>query len=483
MLKNKLVSIIIPTYNSKKFVKKTIESVFNQTYKHFEVIIVDDCSTDGTVEYVKNLMSKIQDRSIKLKIKIIKTKKNSGTVAHPRNIGIKACSGDLICFLDSDDNWEKNKLAAQVKNYQNNKTVHFTAAKYFNFKGKKSNFILNYLRKFFQFFITNKVNNFGYFWFYIYNPVIVSSVLLHKNILKNISFDENINSREDYDMWIRLRKKNFKFYYNSSFEVNICRRKKSMSSDLPKELVTTLNSLSNVLFKINSFSKLNYFLFGIIIKFLITFIKLNKKIILLFSKKLSFLLIFFYFIVFYSPLFWYVGKPLLYHDKIEQYENISNVLIFSGHGDTSYYNMTYQYRYKDIKKYSNINSKIEKIFILGRLQEIPEQKILESLLLTDGFEKNQLEVIYKEYNNTYKNIVETSKLLKKNKVKEIVFITSPYHTKRAKLLWENNSNINVKMFKGNDWPIKNNFFEYSKNKKIIIYEYASIIYNKLLGNI
>ena len=75
------------------------------------------------------------------------------------------------------------------------------------------------------------------------------------------------------------------------------------------------------------------------------------------------------------------------------------------------------------------------------------------------------------------------KILDKEKIKEILFITSPYHTKRAKLLWSKNTNIDVKVQKTTNWPKKNNFFEYSKNKKIILYEYASIIYNKLVGNI
>ena len=476
MQKSKLISVIIPTYNSKKFVKNAIDSVLKQTYRNFEIIIVDDCSTDGTIKYINE---KIKSD----KIRIFKTKKNSGTVAHPRNIGLKECKGSLVCFLDSDDYWEKNKLQNQIECFKNHKTIYFSAAKYFNFYGKKSNFFLNFTRKFLQQFIIKRVNKFGHHWFYLYNPVIVSSALFSKEIFTKVSFDENRNSREDYDLWIRLRKANHKFHFINSYDVNICRREHSMSSNLQKELVTTLNALSNVFFKINNFSKLNYFLIGIILKFFNTFIKLNKSIIIVFSKRLVIFFISIYFLIFYSPLFWYLGKPLLYFDKLNDIKKIKNVVIFSGHGDTSYYNQTYQYRYKDFKKFSKINNNIDKIFILGRLQEIPEQKILESLLLADGINKNQLNVIYKEYNNTYKNIKEVDKLLLENGIKEVIFITSPYHSKRAKLLWSRNSSIDVKFLKGNDWPKKNNFFEYSKNKKIIIYEHLSIFYNKLKGNI
>ena len=125
-----------------------------------------------------------------------------------------------------------------------------------------------------------------------------------------------------------------------------------MSSNLRKELITTIRSLSNVFFKINKLSKINFFLFGIILKFSITFIKLNiVKVSSLFKKTLIFITLIF-FITFYSPLFWYLGKPLLYHDTFNEYKDIKNIVVFSGHGSTSYYNMTYLYRYRDIIKYS-----------------------------------------------------------------------------------------------------------------------------------
>ena len=476
---NHRVSIIVPTYNSKNYIKKTFLSLINQTYQNTEIIFVDDCSTDGTLSYLRELKKSFKKKNIK----IYKTHVNSVTAAKPRNFGVKKAKGELICFLDSDDFWEKDKLELQLKNYTNKKTAYTTNAVYFDVNNNTSGFFINFLRNILQKFIINKVNKYGFHWFYLYNPVITSSILAHKDIFKNNKFDEDINSREDLDMWVRLKKKNIKFFLCKNISVKIYRRSASASSNSKKELITIIRSLSNAYFKINTFSKLNYFLIGIIIKFVLTFFKLNKDYLKTKFKKTILALVVSYIVIFYTPLFWYLGKPLLFNDKLEDIKGIKNVVVFSGHGNTSYYNMTYQHRYKDIIKFSSLSGDIENIYILGRLQDIPEQKIIQKLLISDGFDEKKTILIYEEFNNTHKNIVNISNILKEQDINEIVFITSPYHTKRAHLLWKFNTDIDVKIFKSSNWPKKSKFFEYSKNKKIILYEYASIFYNKILGRI
>ena len=148
----------------------------------------------------------------------------------------------------------------------------------------------------------------------------------------------------------------------------------------------------------------------------------------------------------------------MYYDELSSNQEIKNVVIFSGHGSTSYYNITYQYRYKNIEKILKKNKKLENIFILGRIQEIPEQKILESLIFNQGIEKEKIRLIYKDYSNTAKNINKINFMLKKENINSIVFVTSPYHSKRAKLLWSK-YDLDVKFWKGYEWPNKNNFFE------------------------
>lgn len=103
-----LISVIIPTYNSEKFIEDTLDSVRAQTYGNLEIIIVDDDSKDKTVEKVKEYM----DRDTR--IKLLQNNKNSG-VAVSRNKGIKRASGEYIALLDSDDLWAGNKIEEQIK--------------------------------------------------------------------------------------------------------------------------------------------------------------------------------------------------------------------------------------------------------------------------------------------------------------------------------------------------------------------------------
>src|SRR5690606_18830049 len=100
------VSIVMPSYNAAKTISKSIESVIDQTYPYWELIIVDDCSSDTTY----NIVSKFTDA----RVKFISFQKNSGSPVSPRNVAIKEATGDYIAFLDSDDYWLPNKLYLQL---------------------------------------------------------------------------------------------------------------------------------------------------------------------------------------------------------------------------------------------------------------------------------------------------------------------------------------------------------------------------------
>ena len=94
-----LVSVIITNYNSGNFLFNCIESIKSQTYKNLEIIVIDDCSKDFSIDFLKNDPSIIFD----------KTEQNSGGPAIPRNIGIRIAKGDFIAFVDADDVWHEKK--------------------------------------------------------------------------------------------------------------------------------------------------------------------------------------------------------------------------------------------------------------------------------------------------------------------------------------------------------------------------------------
>ncbi|MGY0836081.1 glycosyltransferase family 2 protein [Aerococcus urinaeequi] len=106
MNQDALVSIITPVYNAESFIADTIDSVINQTYKNFEMILVDDCSTDDS----KLVIDKYSSDS---RIKYVKLSENSGA-AVARNKGIELATGRYISFIDSDDVWHKDKLKKQL---------------------------------------------------------------------------------------------------------------------------------------------------------------------------------------------------------------------------------------------------------------------------------------------------------------------------------------------------------------------------------
>ncbi len=119
---NDFVSIITPCFNSEKFISETILSVQNQTHNNWEMIIVDDCSTDKTVQIVEDF---IKNDS---RIQLIRLNNNSGA-GIARNMALKKAVGDYIAFLDADDLWKYDKLEKQLKFLKEN-NIYFTFSFY-----------------------------------------------------------------------------------------------------------------------------------------------------------------------------------------------------------------------------------------------------------------------------------------------------------------------------------------------------------------
>lgn len=186
---NFLVSVIIPTYNRLGLLEPALNSVLEQTCRIHEIIVVDDGSTDGTVEFLlKNFPA----------VSVI-SQKNQG-VSSARNTGIRQATGEWIALLDSDDIWLPEKLEKQVHFLSQNKS--YRACQTLEKWIRNGNHVTppKYL---------DKSEN-GLFQRSLQRCIICpSSVLLHSTIFKEIGlFDESLPLCEDYDFWIRLLLKN-----------------------------------------------------------------------------------------------------------------------------------------------------------------------------------------------------------------------------------------------------------------------------------
>jgi|GEM_PF-1846772 glycosyltransferase involved in cell wall biosynthesis len=186
------VSIIIPAYNSEKTIEKAIRSALQQTYSDFEIIIVDDASTDKT----KKIINSFEDS----RIIYLKHKKNSGGPAKSINTGIKNSKGDYIAILENDDEWLPTKLEKQLELYE--KISSFVGlvscnVAYINNNTKK---IKKYKKN-----IRNKIFIESLKRCTVHS---LSSVLIKKEVFNEVGlFDERIKIAADIDMYIRIFKK------------------------------------------------------------------------------------------------------------------------------------------------------------------------------------------------------------------------------------------------------------------------------------
>lgn len=183
-----LVSIITPTYNSEAFIAQTINSVQNQTYQNWELIIVDDASSDGTVELIQKF---IENDS---RIQLHKLIENSGAGV-ARNCAVQLAKGKYIAFLDSDDVWKSQKLKKQVDFLlENNLPFTFSFYECINQDGKSLNRIVEAPRKlsYRQLFFCNYVGNLtGIYDVEYFGKIVVSK----------------IRKRQDWIMWLTIVKK------------------------------------------------------------------------------------------------------------------------------------------------------------------------------------------------------------------------------------------------------------------------------------
>ena len=183
-----LVSIVTPVYNSEQFITDTIESVQAQTYSNWELILVDDCSTDSSTDYIKKFV-KTDSR-----ISLYCLDENGGA-AIARNKGIQHCNGKYLAFLDSDDLWKHNKLEKQVAFMEKgNKLFSFTGYELMKEDGTLRNKVIN---------VPSEVT---------YNTLLKNTIIGCLTVMLNIEElgkvqMPTIRTRQDFVLWLSILKK------------------------------------------------------------------------------------------------------------------------------------------------------------------------------------------------------------------------------------------------------------------------------------
>jgi glycosyltransferase involved in cell wall biosynthesis len=187
-MREPLVSVITPTYNAEAFISETIDSVRAQSYENWEMILVDDASSDATVNILKEYAAK------DTRIKVHKLQTNSGA-AIARNTAIEKATGSYIAFLDADDLWKPEKLSKQIAFMQEKDiAVSFSSYELMDEEGKSLGKMIKALSKvnFSKMLKSNYVGNLTG----IYNAEQLGKVYM-----------PNIRKRQDWALWLTLIKK------------------------------------------------------------------------------------------------------------------------------------------------------------------------------------------------------------------------------------------------------------------------------------
>ncbi len=217
----KKVSIIIPIFNVKKYLKECINSVLNQTYRNMEILLIDDGSTDGTSEICDSYAENENVKVFHLK---------NGGVSKARNFGINKANGFYLMFIDSDDYIENNMVEKMVNSFENN-DVEMVACGYdFVYKDKKikpdfpNNVLFTSEEAKREIFLSNSIQGFSV------NKLYISKIIKENNIL----FDENIKICEDM-LFVFEYLSNIKNIYSFSDTLYHYRMRKSSASNFKND--------------------------------------------------------------------------------------------------------------------------------------------------------------------------------------------------------------------------------------------------------
>jgi len=223
-----LVTIVTPMYNSAGYISETIESVLQQTYQNWEMILVDDCSSDKSVEIVKRYMERDP------RIHLIELKDNSGG-AVARNAAINAAKGRYIAFLDSDDLWREDKLSEQVK-FMSENDVKFSYSAY--------QVVNTQLKKIGEVGVPSRLS---------YKEMLKTNFMGCLTVIYDVAYFGKvemplIRRRQDYGLWLKLLKR-----VTYAYGVNQCYAKYRVhDGSLSSNKLTTSTFTWKILYEVES---------------------------------------------------------------------------------------------------------------------------------------------------------------------------------------------------------------------------------------
>lgn len=188
-MREPLVTVFMPVYNSEQYIREALESILNQTYQNLDILLVDDGSTDRSVEIIKSY----QDTRIRL----IQNEKNMG-IPYTRNVGLKEAKGKYIAIMDSDDIAVSNRIERQIQYLETNPHIDAIGSYYIQFGGKVEKKVMP------KYTTPEELKIMLMF----YNPIANPSATIRKETLDkhNIKYNLDFFVAQDYQLWVQLLK-------------------------------------------------------------------------------------------------------------------------------------------------------------------------------------------------------------------------------------------------------------------------------------
>ena len=503
------ISAIITYYNEEKKITKTLEFIKKQLEILTEVIFINSSSTDSTSNLINRF---IIEHNLQKKIKNISF--DTEFPSDSSNLGIELSNCEYIFFLDCGLEFDKNFLNNQIK-YIKEKNIDavfattimtgygsFDVANISQGYGfEKENVILpgSLVKK----EVFSKVGKF-------YKSRSFYDVLWKKKVFSEIKYSINKDDRLIYKKPVYGKKLFDVFYKNYKYSegpINVLKNKTSLiyislfilflfsitlSIKLLYFYLISYFTARQIIPYFKSGKNFNYlrktnifyiFLSGLMIDAGKLFGFFRSLIALANYKNILFTMLILLFLTIFSPIYSFLGSKLVI---IDEKVNADTAIVMSGMGEATYFNPDFQQR--SIIAKDLYNEKIIKnlIIVSGKTQTIHEARLIEVILTGYGLPENSIKIMNEYPNSTYDAIIKVKKILKDNNDDKILFLTSPYHSLRTKLIWSKNIKDKKIVFPNTSESLnkkKIKLFSKFEDIYVIIYEYTSIIYNFILGRI